>query len=158
MKAHGMPCAFFTLVNAMLRALLALIALAVLSPAQAVPGPNPKRDWHSADSAHFRVNYAAPQRAQAERVADIAERVYARLTRDLQWEPRGKVEIVVVDEFDIANGYSTPLPFNQTAIFLTPPDDGELLDNSVWLELLLTHELTHTFHLDTVARHIHGPI
>lgn len=146
----------------MLRVLLALIALAVLLPAHAVPGPDPKRDWHSADSAHFRVNYATPQRAQAERVADVAERVYARLTRDLQWEPRSKVEIVVVDEFDIANGYSTPLPFNQTAIFLTPPDDGELLDNSVWLELLLTHELTHTFHLDkvrsvpNVLRHIFG--
>ncbi len=56
----------------------------------------------------------------------------------------------MLDEFDIANGYSTPLPFNETALFLTPPDDGELLDNSVWLELLLTHELTHTFHLDKV--------
>ena len=25
-----------------------------------------------------------------------------------------------------------------------------MLDNSVWLEMLLTHELTHTFHLDKV--------
>jgi hypothetical protein len=134
----------------MLRILLALAALAVLSPAHAAIGPDPGRDWHTADSAHFRVNYATPQRPQAERIADIAERVYARLSRELQWEPSGRIEIVVVDEYDFANGFSTPLPFNETAIFLTPPDDGELLDNSVWLEMLLTHELTHTFHLDKV--------
>jgi hypothetical protein len=146
----------------MLRILFALIALSVLPPAQAALGPDPGRDWYSADSTHFRVNYATPQRAQAERVADIAERVYARLTQELQWEPRGKIEIVVLDEFDLANGYSTPLPFNKTALFLTPPDDGELLDNSIWLELLLTHELTHTIHLDkvrgapNVLRHIFG--
>ncbi|MBI5891715.1 MAG: hypothetical protein HZB47_13795 [Nitrosomonadales bacterium] len=146
----------------MLRILLSVFALAVLTPAQATLGPDPHRDWQSADSAHFRVNYADPQRAQAERIADIAERVYTRLSRELQWQPRGRIEIVVVDEFDLANGYSTPLPFNETAIFLTPPNDGELLDNSVWLEMLLTHELTHTFHLDKVRgapgvlRHIFG--
>jgi hypothetical protein len=146
----------------MLRILLALIVLAVLSPAQAALGPDPKRDWYSADSTHFRINYANPQRAQAERIADIAEHVYAKLSRELQWEPSDRIEIIVVDEFDIANGYSTPLPFNESAIFLTPPNDGELLDNSVWLEMLLTHELTHIFHLDKVRgapkvlRHIFG--
>lgn len=146
----------------MLRILLALIALIFVSPAQAIPGPDPHRDWLSADSVHFRVNYTTPLRAQAERVADIAERVYAKLTRDLQWEPSGKIQIIVLDEFDVANGFSTPLPFNTTAIFLTPPNDGELLDNSIWLELLITHELTHTIHLDkvrgapNVLQHIFG--
>jgi len=146
----------------MLRILLATLAFAVVSPAQAVPGPDPHRDWRSAESAHFRVTYAIPQRAQAERAAEIAERVYSRLARELEWVPRGRIEIIVLDEFDVANGYSTPLPFNETAIYLTPPEAGELLDNSVWLELLLTHELTHTFHLDKVRgapgvlRHIFG--
>ena len=145
----------------MLRILLAFITLSALSSAHAL-GPDPKRDWHKADSTHFRVNYASPQRAQAERVADIAEKVYTRLSRELQWEPVGRIELIVLDEFDIANGFSTPLPFNESAIFLTPPNDGELLDNSVWLEMLITHELTHTFHLDKtrgapgVLRHIFG--
>jgi hypothetical protein len=145
----------------MRRLLFTLLFLAI-PPAALALGPDPGRDWYSADSRHFRVNYAHPQRVQAERVADIAERVYARLTQQLQWEPAGRIEIVVLDEFDIANGYSTPLPFNKSALFLTPPDDGELLDNSVWLELLLIHELTHTIHLDKVRgapkviRHIFG--
>ena len=57
------------------RILFAFIALVVLSPVQAALGPDPNRDWHIADSAHFRINYATPQRPQAERIADIAERV-----------------------------------------------------------------------------------
>ncbi|HLP99405.1 MAG TPA: hypothetical protein VK149_13285 [Sideroxyarcus sp.] len=146
----------------MLRILSVLISIAITTAAQAALGPDPKRDWHSADTAHFRINYADQQRAQAERVAGIAERAYARLTRELKWEPSGKIEIVLLDEFDIANGFSTPLPFNKTAIFLTPPNEGELLDNSTWLDLLITHELTHTIHLDkvrgapNVIRHIFG--
>src|SRR5574340_242318 len=161
MKAHGTPCAFLFRGQHMRRLLLTFLLFAIPAASLAL-GPDPHRDWYSADSKHFRINYAHPQRAQAERVADIAERVYARLTQELQWEPSGRIEIVVLDEFDIANGFSTPLPFNKNAIFLTPPDDGELLDNSVWLELLLTHELTHTIHLDKVRgapkviRHIFG--
>ena len=129
--------------------LITLFLFAFSSLAQAV-GPDPARDWHSADTAHFRINYANSQRAQAERIADIAEHAYAFLTKQLQWVPGDKVEIVVLDEFDISNGNSTPIPFNKSAIYLIPPDEGELLDNSIWLEMLITHELTHTIHLDKV--------
>jgi len=126
-----------------------LLALALLTPLSAAAiGADPARDWKIAITPHFRINYDTLQRAQAEHVADIAERVYANLTQQLQWEPASRIEIVVLDEFDMANGYSTPYPFNMTAIFLTPPDEGELLDNSIWLEMLLTHELTHTIHMD----------
>ena len=131
-----------------MRHILFALCLFILPSTTQALGPDPHREWHSADSPHFRVNYAGPQRAQAERVADIAERVHARLTQQFQWEPSDRIEIVVLDEFDFANGFSTPYPFNETALFLTPPDGGELLDNSVWLELLITHELTHTIHLD----------
>lgn len=126
-----------------------LLAAALLFPLTALAlGPDPSRDWKIAITPHFRINYAAPQRAQAEHIADIAERVYAKLTKELQWEPGSRIELAVLDEFDLANGFSTPYPFNETALFLTPPDEGELLDNSVWLEMLITHELTHTIHID----------
>jgi hypothetical protein len=134
----------------MTRALLLALALLLPAFAHAGLGPNPDRDWKIAITPHFRVNYAAPQRVQAERIADIAERAYGKLSKELRWEPNGRIELVVVDEFDFANGFSTPYPFNETALFLTPPDEGELLDNSVWLEMLITHELTHTLHIDKV--------
>src|SRR5439155_13804122 len=45
-------------------------------------------------------------------------------------------------------GLASTLPFNYSAVFLSPPDEGELLQNREWLELVLTHELTHIVHLD----------
>ncbi|MEO8151493.1 MAG: hypothetical protein ABI605_00375 [Rhizobacter sp.] len=110
----------------------------------------PARDWQSADSAHFRVNYRSAWRAQAERVAQAAERAYPKVTKALGWEPRGRTEILLIDQYDLPNGFSTPLPYSIIGVFMAPPDEGELLDNSDWLDLLLTHEFTHTVQLDKV--------
>jgi hypothetical protein len=85
-------------------------------------------------------------------VAGIAETVYARITGWLQWRPETRTHLVLLDSADFANGLASPLPFNYTAIFLSPPDDGELLQNREWLELVLTHELTHIVHLDLARR------
>ena len=106
-------------------------------------------NWRSADSAHFRVHFRGEQRAQAEKVARAAELAFGRIAPALQWEPGGPIDLVVYSEFDQANGFSTPLPANLIGAFLAPPE-GELLDNSPWLELLLTHEMVHAIQLDKV--------
>lgn len=121
-----------------------------LGAAQAQPLADPRVDWSTADSAHFRVHYRSTQRAQAEAVARAAERIWPQVTQALNWQVRGRTEIVVYNEFDLANGFTTPLPFNMIGVFLAPPDQGELLDNSTWLDLLLVHEFTHAVHLDKV--------
>lgn len=131
----------------LLPALLAAGALAGgLAQAQSA---DPWANWRSADSAHFRVHFRGEQRAQADKVAQAAERAFARIAPTLQWAPNGPIELVVYSEFDLANGFSTPLPANLIGAFLAPPD-GELLDNSPWLELLLTHEMVHAIQLDKV--------
>jgi hypothetical protein len=109
---------------------------------------DPRPAWDTAESAHFRIHYRAAQRAQAEAVVRAAERAWPRVTQALAWEPTSRIDIAVFSELDISNGYSTPLPFNLIGVFLTPPDERELLDNSAWLDLLLVHELTHAVHLD----------
>jgi hypothetical protein len=118
--------------------------------ATAQPLADPRVDWSTADSAHFRVHYRSTQRTQAEAVARAAERIWPQVTQALNWQVRGRTEIVVYNEFDVANGFTTPLPFNMIGVFLAPPDEGELLDNSTWLDLLLVHEFTHAVHLDKV--------
>ena len=131
------------------RALTALL-LCLLSSLAMAQVADPWKDWLSADSAHFRVHYRSEHRLQAERAARAAERAYPRITEALKWEPRGRTEIVLFNEYDLPNGYATPLPYNVIGVFLAPADDGQLLDNSNWLDLLLTHEFTHTVHLDKV--------
>ena len=129
---------------------LAFVACCLFAGAAAAQSIEPAPDWKSADSAHFRVNYRSAWRAQAERVAQAAERAYPKVTQALGWEPRGRTEILLIDQYDLPNGFSTPLPYSIIGVFLAPPDEGELLDNSDWLDLLLTHEFTHTVQLDKV--------
>jgi hypothetical protein len=128
----------------------ALVLLWAWAGTALAQSPDPRVAWHTADSANFRIHYRAAQRAQAEAVARAAERVYPRVTEALRWRLRERTEIVVITETDLANGYMTPLPFNLIGLMLAPPDEGELLENSAWLDLLLVHELTHAVHLDQV--------
>jgi hypothetical protein len=146
-----MPLSLF---KPLLRRAWALVAVLCLGlgalPATAQPLADPRVDWSTADTDHFRVHYRSTQRTQAEAVARAAERIWPQVTQALNWQVRGRTEIVVYNEFDLANGFTTPLPFNMIGVFLAPPDEGELLDNSTWLDLLLVHEFTHAVHLDKV--------
>ncbi len=109
---------------------------------------DPGRVWRTAETAHFRIHFEDEARPAALRVGDIAERAHLVLARELSWTPKDKVDVVLYSGVDYANGFASPLPFNRTGIFLAAPTQGELLDRSEWLELVLLHELTHVFHLD----------
>jgi hypothetical protein len=112
---------------------------------------DPRLHWRTLETAHFSVHFAEQYRAQARIAAALAERVYPRITARLAWEPRARTHLVLLDSADFANGSATPVPFNRTSIFLSPPDQGELLQNREWLELVLTHELFHIVHLDKAS-------
>ncbi len=127
----------------------ALLLLALQAQAQWV---DPGLRWRTLDTAHFSLHFPEPRRAQAEVAAGVAEAVYPRVTGWLHWEPQARTHLVLLDSADFANGYASPLPFAYAAIFLSPPDEGELLQNLAWLELVLTHEFTHVVHLDKARR------
>src|SRR5436190_2825987 len=112
---------------------------------------DPQLNWRTLETEHFSVHFAEQQRAQARIAAAAAERVYAPSAALLDWRPRNRTHVVVLDSADFANGYTTPLPFNLTTIYLSPPDAGELMQNRDWLELLLSHELFHIVHLDKAS-------
>ena len=109
---------------------------------------DPRLRWRTLDTEHFSVHFAERNRAEARFAVATAESVYPRITAALAWEPRLRTHLVILDSADFSNGLASPVPFNYTAIFLTPPDEGELLQNREWLELVLTHELFHVVHLD----------
>ena len=109
---------------------------------------DPRLRWRTLETANFSVHFPEQHRSQARLVAGIAESVYPRITGLLDWRPQQRTHLLVLDAEDFANGYASPLPFNYFALFLTPPDTGELLQNREWLELVITHELFHIVHLD----------
>jgi hypothetical protein len=122
-----------------------LLAWGLRAEAQFV---DPSLRWRTLDTEHFSVHFAEHYRSQAQVVAEVAESVYPRVTGWLKWKPESRTQIVVLDSLDFSNGYASPFPFNFIGIILSPPDEGELLQNREWLELVLTHEFTHIVHLD----------
>jgi hypothetical protein len=133
-----------------------LAALALAWPlAAAAQFVDPGLRWRTFDTEHFSVHFPDQYRAQADAAAQVAEGVYPRVTGWLQWRPETRVHLLVLDSADFSNGWATPFPFNEFAIYLSPPDEGELLQNRGWMEMVISHEFTHIVHMDKARR---GPL
>lgn len=125
---------------------LALLAFTLASTVRAQPAPY--RHWRTLETAHFSVHVARGLEREGGAAAAAAERAYAALARDLV-PPRGRIDLVVSDDADYSNGYAVVSPSNRIVVFATPPiEHAGLRFNEDWLELVITHELTHVFHLD----------
>ena len=141
-------------------ALLALGILALAPSAHAQPAP-----WHrylTLTTPHFRVHVAAGLEREGRVAAAAAEHAYDQLSRELT-TPRGPIDIVVSDDADYSNGFASVFPSNRIVIFATPPVENRGLRlNADWIGIVVTHELTHIFHLDrtrgiwSVAQHVFG--
>jgi hypothetical protein len=127
-----------------------LVAAAlVLGAAQWVSAQLPPNEhWRTLRTAHFRVHFTPPLEDEARRAAVNAERAYTELATELV-PPRGTIDLVVSDNVDFVNGYATPFPSNRIVVYAHPPTDASGLRNyQDWNALVVTHELTHIFHLD----------
>ena len=149
------------------RSLLALLLLTLAVPADAAPF-EPTLVWQTLETEHFRVTYHMPrtfthgkragetgsgsdETQLAQEMAIDAEVAYAKLVPEIRHTPRGKIDIVLVDWTDSANGYASVLPQNHIVIFVTAPEaDSSLGLYRDWNEAIITHELTHILHIDTV--------
>ena len=110
--------------------------------------PEQGKEWKTLETPHFRIHHEAANREYVQSVAAVAERVHDRLTVWLGWNPKNKTEVVILDTLDASNGSATPLPYNTITLYMTSPVDGELMDNTPWLDFLFTHEYVHILHLD----------
>lgn len=133
--------------RALAAVLLCTALIARASGAQVSPGLH----WQTIVTKHFHVNFAPGLEAVARRAAGSAERAYGRLSKELH-EPRGPIDLTVADNLDVSNGYTTVFPTNRIVIYARPTVDAtslSFLDD--WVDLVVTHELAHVFHLDRSA-------
>jgi hypothetical protein len=129
-----------------LAALAAVLACCAARTASAQIPPN--EEWRTIQTRHFRIHFTPPLEQEARRAAVNAERAYAGLSSELV-PPRGMIDLVVSDNVDFVNGYATPFPSNRIVVFAHPPTDvSGLRSYDDWNSLVVTHELTHIFHLD----------
>ena len=125
----------------------ALVLLFALSPRPA-RAQAPNLDWRTLETQHFYVHFNPPLEPLARRIAADAERAYTELSRELH-PPRGMIDVVISDDVDQSNGSATSFPTNRIVIYANPPvSETALRYTNDWGQLVITHELTHIFHLD----------
>lgn len=109
----------------------------------------PDEAWRTLSTEHFRVTFPERLEPIGRRAAAHAERAWDGLSEAFPPAPRGVIDLVVTDHTDVSNGFARVTPSNRITVFARPPvDDLALGYFDAWLELVVTHELAHVFHLD----------
>jgi len=111
--------------------------------------PPPNATYRTFDTKHFRVTWAEGLESLADVAAEAAERAHAQLREGFLPAPAGRIDLLLVDHADFSNGFARVIPSNQITIWAHPPLDGMALsDFEDWMDLVVTHEVAHLFHLD----------
>ena len=125
------------------------VFVCLLAAAPAVAQIPPDEAWRAVETEHFRVTFPEHLEALGRRAGDLAERAHRELTAQFREGPSGRIDIVLSDHVDVSNGFATIWPSNRIVLYARPPADHLALAYfDDWLELLITHELAHVFHLD----------
>ena len=127
----------------------AAVLICLLAAAPAVAQVPPDEAWRTVETEHFRVTFPEHLAELGRRAGDLAEQAYRELTTQFREGPSGRIDIVLTDHVDVSNGFARFWPSNRIVLFARPPADRLALAYfDDWLELLITHELAHVFHLD----------
>jgi len=133
-----------------LRAAIAVTASLLLSPSALALAP--LLDWRTIEASCCTVHYPQKLLPLAQRVAAIADASHVTVSQFLGAVPGDRVQIVVEDETDSANGWALTVPYNTLHVYAVAPDNYTALgDTDDWLRSLVLHEYTHIVHLDTVG-------
>ncbi|MDB4943734.1 MAG: tolB protein precursor [Labilithrix sp.] len=137
----------------LLAALLAVCALLLGAPREALAVNDPTVKWYTIETPHFRISYHSGVEKAAQHAANVAEGIFDTMRGSIGWTPGEPTEIFLTDFTESANGSATALPYNAIRLFVTSPEDmSPLGDVDDWFLELITHEYTHILHTD----HIRG--
>ena len=107
------------------------------------------QNWQTFETEHFRVHFTPEYRDWAISAANELEKARTLIKQQQGRVVKEKVDAVVFDPFNGANGYAIPLenkPF--TGLYATPPQSDSIISNSSsWQQLLVLHEYVHLVHL-----------
>uniref|UniRef100_A0A7C3J6N4 Uncharacterized protein n=1 Tax=candidate division WOR-3 bacterium TaxID=2052148 RepID=A0A7C3J6N4_UNCW3 len=98
-------------------------------------------------SKHFNFIYKKDLSNKIENIVKISEGVYDTLKTIMKSEPPSRINLLITDQSDVPNGFSTPILNPTVNIYLANPDPTFITKHENWVEYVLIHELTHTFHL-----------
>lgn len=133
-------------------ALATTLALGTRAAPASAQTHDPRQQFRTYETAHFRVHYYQGLDAVARRVAALGEGVYAHVGDLMGHRPEQVTEVVLADRTDFANGSAIAVPYNTVRLWVTAPDDlSSLGDVDEWARVLVTHEFTHIAHTDNIS-------
>ena len=111
---------------------------------------DPKLNWLTLETPHFIIVYDSRHYWVAQQYAANAEQAYQALQPIFKEAP-AKTTIVINDNTDLANGFSTQLPYPLIMTYpVLPSANDEIGDYGNWGLELITHEYTHTLNMEPV--------
>jgi Tol biopolymer transport system component len=110
----------------------------------------PDLEWYTIETTHFTITYHAGIERTAQTIAKIAEEVYGPITSLYNYPLPEKVNFVVNDVSDVANG-ATDFYGNRIEIFASAMD-FDLRGTHNWLRNVITHEFTHMVQLQAAMK------
>lgn len=131
--------------------LIAITLLLCLSSISYAARLDTSYTFSTIETPHVSVHYHQGLETIARKAAVIAEEVHGRLTREFDWQPSEKTELVLIDDSDFSNGFATALPYNTIYVQVVPPGIASTLgEYDDWLKVVITHEYAHIVTLDPV--------
>lgn len=111
--------------------------------------------FYTIESEHFIIHYQESLTPLVEDLRDIAETSFDKLTKKMDWTPKGKIQVVFNDKQDVANGLASLFPYHYILVYAAKPTaHSELGYYKDYLTLLFHHELTHILHIDQYYRFV----
>ncbi len=130
--------------------------LAAATAAAAATRYDPRLRFRTISTPRFDIHYHQREEPLALRLARIVEAAAAEV--DAAVGPAdGRVQVILVDQHDLSNGWATPLPYNTIEISAAAPrPDSSIGNTDDWLRLVFVHEYTHVAHLSRAGGWIGG--
>lgn len=121
-------------------------------------GFNPFWSWKQIETEHFRIAFPEHVQEVGKKAAEYLEDAHRTLSPRMYWEPFKKTNVVVVDNRDDPNGWTSPQIIPGIVIFASMPEpESDLNYHENWLKLVIIHEYAHFLNLDT-AEDLYTPL
>ena len=112
---------------------------------------DPSHVWRTLHTPNLEIHYPVGTYELAVELGNSAEAALEELTLRLAWVPERPINLVLNDDTDAANGFAQSLPYNLIGLNAVAPEEvSELSDYRDWTYDLVSHELAHIVHLDTI--------
>lgn len=133
-----------------------LTGLALAAAAGAATRYDPRLRFQTISTPRFDIHYQQGGDALARRLASWIEEAAAEVDRAIG-PPVGRVQVILVNQHDLANGWATPLPYNTIEINAAAPTAATIIGHTDdWLQLAFVHEYAHIAHLSRAGGWIGG--